>query len=74
MPVGEKEANMSGKLYAALLDLLFPQKCIFCRKVLKGHESGLCVDALKPFPDRILSQRRAEHTVCVQPHCVIATR
>ena len=70
MPVGEKEANMSGKLYAALLDLLFPQKCIFCRKVLRGHESGLCVECAQalPRPDPPATQGGA-YSVCAASLC-----
>lgn len=29
-------------IFSNLLDLLFPPRCIFCRKILKSNENGVC--------------------------------
>lgn len=41
---------MIGQLYRAILELLFPQKCIFCRSILKGREKGICTACKNTLP------------------------
>lgn len=38
------------KLFSVLLDLLFPPKCVFCRKLLKRGERDLCAFCQKELP------------------------
>lgn len=35
---------------SGLLDLLFPQKCIFCRKILNKCETGVCAHCIRELP------------------------
>lgn len=50
-----------------VLDLLFPPKCVFCRKLLSSHEQGWCRDCEKKIPyydDKISGDY---FTFCVAP-------
>lgn len=38
------------KLWNAILDLLFPPRCVFCRKLLKTGESGICGECVSGLP------------------------
>lgn len=40
-------------LFSALLDLIFPPRCVFCRKVLKSDEKSICAEC-----DRTISRTR----------------
>ncbi|MPM57093.1 hypothetical protein SDC9_103911 [bioreactor metagenome] len=60
---------MSG-LLAGLLDLLFPPRCVFCRRMLNRGERELCPDCVRELPWTLGGQ--AEQTgeffsVCVSP-------
>ena len=46
----EKEADMSSRLFSMLMELLFPQKCVFCRHVLRRGENGLCDSCTDSLP------------------------
>jgi competence protein ComFC len=61
---------MSGRLYATLLGLLFPPKCVFCRKILRKHEKGLCERCSEtlPRPDPRTTQGGV-YSVCVASLC-----
>lgn len=37
-------------LLSRLLDLLYPPKCVFCRRLLTAHEKGWCIDCEKKIP------------------------
>ena len=39
-----------GKLWTGLMDVLFPPKCAFCRKVLGAKESGVCAACAATLP------------------------
>lgn len=41
LPAIWKDGNAMG-VFSGLLDLLFPPRCVFCRKILKADESGMC--------------------------------
>ena len=41
---------MSAGLFSMLMELLFPPKCVFCRRVLKKRESGLCDSCSETLP------------------------
>lgn len=58
-----------GKLWTGLLDVLFPPKCAFCRKVLGAGESGLCAacEGLLPYTDDGGRQRFDFVEDCVAP-------
>jgi len=38
------------KFFSAILDLIFPPRCVFCRKVLKPGEKGVCAACEKTLP------------------------
>ena len=38
------------RLLYGLLDLLFPRKCVLCRKILTGDETDFCTDCRKDAP------------------------
>lgn len=61
----EREAAMVGKLYSVFLEMLFPQKCVFCRSILKGREKWVCSECRRtlPRPDHPLTQGGA-YSVC----------
>lgn len=61
---------MSVKLYATLLGLLFPPKCVFCKKILRNHENGLCERCSEtlPRPDPRVTQGGV-YSVCVASLC-----
>lgn len=39
-----------GKLWTGILDVLFPPKCAFCRRVLGAGESGVCAACAASLP------------------------
>ena len=39
-----------GRLISGLLDLLFPPKCAFCRRLVKSNQNLLCPDCLLQLP------------------------
>ena len=56
-------------LFSGLLDLLFPPKCVFCRRVLKAGKTGvcaLCVATLRRTP-RGGAQTGDFFSTCVSP-------
>ena len=56
-------------VFSGILDLLFPQKCTFCRKLLHSGESGMCADCARSLPyTRAKAKRSGDfYTVCVSP-------
>ena len=57
------------ELFSGLLDLLFPPKCVFCRRVLKANEKGvcaLCETELRRAP-RGGAQKGDFFSTCVSP-------
>lgn len=55
--------------FTGLLDLLFPPRCTFCRKLLKNSESGVCAGCAKNLPYTHGGGNRNGDffTVCVAP-------
>lgn len=58
------------KFLDAILDLLFPPRCAFCKQLLKSGESGYCDDCQKKLP--WLTGQEAEQkfefvSLCVSP-------
>ena len=37
-------------LFSALLDLLYPPRCVFCRRLLPSSGSGICLDCKRVIP------------------------
>lgn len=56
---------MIGKLFGSFLEVLFPQKCVFCRSILKGSEKWVCSECRRtlPRPENPLT-RGGAYTVC----------
>ena len=55
---------------STLLDLFFPPKCAFCRKVLDTGETGICKRCAKSVPrtqPQAVSDRGEVFTVCASP-------
>lgn len=53
-----------------LLDLLFPPKCVFCRKLLHRGEEGLCASCRSGLPWTLAgeAEQRPEFvSLCVSP-------
>ncbi len=60
------------KMSTVLLDLLFPPKCVFCKRLLKSSEELMCPECQRKLP--WLSGNAAERkmgfvTKCVSPLC-----
>lgn len=59
---------MAGGLFSGLLDLIFPPRCIFCRKFLKKGEKHICGDCVKSLPYADKEERKGDFfAVCVAP-------
>ncbi len=56
-------------VFTSILDLLFPQKCTFCRKLLHSGESGMCAACEKelPYTRGQAKQNGDFYSVCVSP-------
>ena len=56
-------------VFTGILDLLFPQKCTFCRKLLKSGESGMCAACARDIPCTRGNAKRSGDffSVCVSP-------
>ncbi len=56
-------------VFTAMLDLLFPPRCIFCRRVLKAGERGMCSNCEKTISRTINGgmQTGEFYSVCVSP-------
>lgn len=39
-----------GKLFQTFVELLFPPRCVFCRRFLKSGEHGICADCRETAP------------------------
>jgi len=60
---------MSG-LFSALLDLLFPPRCVFCKRILQRGEEGYCArcgEALPRTQGKEAEQTGEFFTLCVSP-------
>lgn len=57
------------KIMSGILDLLFPPRCAFCRKVLKTKEKGMCANCEKSLAKTTNggAQTGDFFTVCVSP-------
>ncbi len=56
-------------VFSGILDLLFPQKCTFCRRLLRSGESGMCGDCARDLPYTGSKAKRSGDffRVCVSP-------
>jgi ComF family protein len=56
-------------VFTGILDLLFPQKCTFCRKLLHSGESGMCAACARDIPYTRANAKRSGDffSVCVSP-------
>lgn len=56
-------------VFTAFLDILFPPRCVFCRKVLSTNREGICdkCAADLPYTDSHASQKGDFFSVCVSP-------
>lgn len=56
-------------ILAGLADLLFPPRCMFCRRFLKGSKIGMCPECEKSIPYTPAGFKRTGDffTVCVSP-------
>ena len=56
-------------VFSGILDLLFPQKCTFCRKLLHSGEIGMCSACRRDLPyTRSHAKRSGDFfSVCVSP-------
>lgn len=57
-------------LSRAILDLLFPPRCVFCRKLLKHGKDGLCEDCQSNLPwiiGQAAEQKFEFISLCVSP-------
>ena len=56
-------------LFTGILDLLFPQKCTFCRRLLKSGENGMCAACARDVPYTRGNAKRSGDffSVCVSP-------
>lgn len=55
--------------FAALLDILFPPRCVFCRKILRSSHESVCEKCLAelPYTGSDASQSGDFFSVCVSP-------
>ena len=61
---------MSARPGSFLLDLLFPPRCVFCRKILKRGESGFCEHCQSELPwitGQAAEQKPEFISLCVSP-------
>ncbi len=56
-------------IFSGILDLLFPPRCAFCRKVLKTREKGICASCIKDIARTKNggAQSGDFYSVCVSP-------
>lgn len=52
------------RLLTWLLDLFYPPKCVFCRKLLAGRETDLCTKCKTSLPLMLSSVKRGEFFDC----------
>lgn len=52
-------------LLSGMLDLLFPPKCVFCRKVLRAGKTGLCQECEKKIPGQAMERKGTFFSSCV---------
>lgn len=57
------------KLLSGIIDLLFPPRCCFCRRVLKSNEKGMCLacEGAVEHPNNGGAQSGEFFSVCVSP-------
>lgn len=57
------------RILSGILDLLFPPKCTFCRKILKDGESEICAACEKglPYTKGAAAQDGSFYETCVSP-------
>ncbi len=55
--------------FSALLDILFPPRCVFCRKILRSGRESVCEKCLAelPYTDNHAAQKGDFFSVCVSP-------
>jgi len=55
--------------FSALLDILFPPRCVFCRKILRTSRESICSDCAGhlPYTDSHASQKGDFFSVCISP-------
>ncbi len=55
--------------FSALLDILFPPRCVFCRKILRSGREGICpkCEAELPYTGSHAGQKGDFFSVCVSP-------
>ena len=55
--------------FTALLDILFPPRCVFCRKILRSGCERICPDCLDdmPYTGSHAAQKGDFFSVCVSP-------
>lgn len=61
---------MAAKLISGILDLLFPPRCVFCHKLLKGKERSICATCQKELPyttPETAMQTGEQFSKCVSP-------
>jgi len=59
---------MASGFLSGLLDLIFPPRCVFCRKFLKNGEKHVCGECVKSLPYADGEERRGDFfIVCVVP-------
>lgn len=56
-------------IFAALLDILFPPRCVFCRKMLPSGSGGICSHCLEDLPrtGSHAGQKGDFFSICVSP-------
>lgn len=54
-------------IFAVITDLLFPPKCIFCRRILRGGATGACPDCLQSLTGSVTEKSGTWFTRCVVP-------
>ncbi|MGN1001939.1 MAG: ComF family protein [Oscillospiraceae bacterium] len=57
------------RAFSAFLDILFPPRCVFCRKFMKSSREPICPDCLKTLPYTTGGGEKTGDffTVCVAP-------
>ena len=61
---------MAPSFLHGIIDMMFPPRCTFCHRILKGKESGLCEECRKSLPETEGAgalQRGEFFSVCVSP-------
>lgn len=56
-------------LFSALLDILFPPRCVFCRKIISGSRDKVCPECQSSVPETgsDASQKGDFFSICVSP-------